>query len=92
MKLKDLIADWPPADWARGSLTWDNEPGLLKLAAVSEPGAAGRFELTAGDAQLCRWRTTLVIDNPDRSAAVSAALAEAIGKSLAEIGEIEIET
>ena len=91
MKLKDLIADWPPADWTRGSLTWDEDAGMLKLAAVSEPGAAGTFELTAGDAQLCRWSSTLVIDDPARSAAVSAALTETIGKSLAEIGELEIE-
>ena len=91
MKLKDLIADWPPVDWARGSLTWDEDPGMLKLAAVSEPGAAGTFELVAGDAQLCRWSNTLVIEDALQSAAVGAALTEAIGKSLVDIGELEIE-
>ncbi len=89
MKLKDLVADWPPADWTRGSLTWDADPGMLKLASVGEPGAAGTFELVAGDAQLCRWSSTLVIDDPTQSASVSSILTEAIGKSLAEIGELE---
>ena len=91
MKLKDLVADWPLTDWTRGSLTWDNDPGMLRLAAVSEPGAAGTFELVAGDAQLCRWSNTFVIDDPERSAAVSTSLTEAIGRSLAEISEIELE-
>lgn len=90
MKLKDLVTNWPPADWSRGPLTWDEDPGMLKLASVSEPGAAGRFELIAGDAQLCRWSSTLVVDNPAQSSAVSALLTKAIGKNLAEIGEIEI--
>ena len=92
MKLKDLVADWPPADWTRGPLTWDEDPGMLRLTSVSEPGAAGTFELVAGDAQLCRWSSTLVIDDPTKSAAASATLIDAIGKSLAEIGELEIET
>ena len=91
MQLKNLIADWPPADWTRGSLTWDADPAMLKLAAVSEPGAAGTFELVASDAQLCRWSSTLVVKDPAQSAAVSAALTRAIGKSLDEIGELEVE-
>ena len=92
MKLKDLAADWPPTEWTRGPLTWDEDPGLLKLTSVSEPGAAGKFELVAGDAQLCRWSSTLVIDDPAQSAAASTTLIQAIGRSLAEIGELEIET
>ena len=44
MKLKDLVADWPPAEWTRGPLTWDEDPGMLKLASVGEPGAAGTFD------------------------------------------------
>ena len=91
MKLKDLVADWPPTDWVRGSLTWDEDPGMLKLAAVSEPGAAGTFELVAGDAQLCRWTSTLILDDPAQSAAISAILTAAIGQSLEELGEREVE-
>jgi len=90
MKLKEVIEHWPPEGWARGSLAWDNDPGLLKLAAVSEPGAAGTFALTAADAQLCRWQTTLEVANPALHAAVGAALAGAIGMSLADAGEIEV--
>ena len=92
MTLKDLVANWPPADWTRGSLSWDEDPGMLKLASVKEPGAAGTFELVAGDAQLCRWSSTFVLDEPTQAATVSAALTNAIGKSLDEIGELEIET
>ena len=40
MKLKDLVTDWPPTEWTRGPLTWDEDPGLLKLTSVSEPGAS----------------------------------------------------
>ena len=91
VKLKELLSDWPPDDWTRGSLAWDNNPGILKLAAVSAPGAAGTFELVASDAQLCRWSSTLVIGAPEYSGAVSASLAGAIGRTLAEIGELELE-
>lgn len=91
MTLKDLVADWPPTAWTRGSLTWDEDPGMLKLASVSEPGPAGTFELVAGDAQLCRWSSTLIVDDPAKSATVSATLIDAIGKSLAEIGELEVQ-
>ena len=91
MQVKDLVADWPLTGWTRGPLTWDNDPAMLKLAAITEPGAAGTFELVASDAQLCRWSNTLVIDDPDKSATVSIVLAESIGKTLGEIGEIELE-
>ena len=91
MKLKDLVAEWPPPEWSRGPLTWAENPGSLKLAQVNEPGAAGTFVLIASDAQLCRWSSTLVIDNPARSAATSAALTDAIGKSLIEIAELDID-
>ena len=46
--------------------------------------------LVAADAQLCRWSNALAIENPAYHAAVSTALANAIGKTLAEVGEIEI--
>lgn len=91
MTLKDLVDDWPPAEWTRGCLIWEDDPGMLKLASVSEPDAAGTFELVAGDAQLCRWSGTLIIDDPNQSAAVSAILADGIGKSLDDIGNAEIE-
>jgi hypothetical protein len=88
VKLKNLVADWPPANWTRGSLTWDEDPGMLKLAAVSEPGAAGTFELVAADAQLCRWSSTLTINDPAQSTTVSETLNQAIGKRLDEVGEL----
>jgi hypothetical protein len=90
VKLKELIEGWPLDGWSRGSLTWDNDPGILRLAAVREPGAAGTFDLTAGDAQLCRWSNSLVVRNSAHHAAVSEALAHALGKTLSEAGEIEI--
>ncbi len=92
MKIRNLIADWPPPNWTRGSLTWDEDPGVLKLVSVSEPAAPSTLELVAGDAQLCRWSSTLIVSDASQSAAISAALTETIGKSLAEIGELEIET
>lgn len=92
MKLKEIIPEWPLSGWARGTFAWDNDPGILKLAAVREPGAAGTFDLAASDAQLCRWATTLVVTEEAKHAAVAQALAGAIGKTLAEIGELEIDT
>lgn len=91
MKLKEHFRTWPPGGWMRGELAWDNDPGLLKLAAVTEPGAVGTFDLVASDAQLCRWTARCTIDDPDRAAAVSTALAGAIGRSLAEAGETEVD-
>jgi len=90
VKLKEVIEDWPPTGWARGSFAWDNDPGILKLAAVTEPGTAGTFELAASDAQLCRWKATLVVNDPNLHAPVATALAAAVGQTLAEAGEIEI--
>lgn len=90
MKLKELIADWPLDGWTRGSLAWDSDPGILRLAAVKEPGSAGTFELEADDAQLCRWKNAVVIKETALHGAVAAALATAIGKTLSEAGEIEV--
>lgn len=90
LKLEDIVADWPPVDWTRGTLKWEEDPGMLKLAAVGEPGA-GTIELVADDAQLCRWSSRLVVNDPAQSAAVGAALARAIGKSLDEMGDLEVE-
>ena len=90
MKLKELIQGWPLDGWARGSLAWDNDPGILKLTAVTEPGAAGTFELVSIDAQLCRWSNSLVVADPAYHAATSAALAGAIGRTLADVGEVDI--
>lgn len=91
MKLQELIPEWPLSGWARGTFEWDNDPGLLKLASVREPGAAGRFELSASDAQLCRWSATLIVEDESKHAAVIAALTNAIGETLADIGQIDIE-
>ena len=90
MKLKELIDAWPLRDWKRGPLVWDNDPGLLKLESINEPGTAGTFDLTAADAQLCRWKTTLVVEDPDLHAPVATALAAAVGKTLTEAGEIDV--
>jgi hypothetical protein len=90
MKLKDAIEDWPLTGWARGAFAWDNDPNILKLAAVTEPGTAGTFELTASDAQLCRWKATLVVDDSKLHAPVATALAAAVGRTLSEAGEIEL--
>lgn len=53
MKLKELVRDWPLDSWARGSLAWDNAPGISTLAAVTEPGAAGTFDLAAAQRPIC---------------------------------------
>jgi hypothetical protein len=91
VKLKKLIAPWPPIAWQRGSLTWDNDLGELKLASFNGPGTHGELTLVASDAQLCRWSTRLKIDEPEHWALLPEALMRALGRSLVEAGEIDLD-
>ncbi|HEX9878422.1 MAG TPA: hypothetical protein VGC50_17435 [Gammaproteobacteria bacterium] len=91
MKLKDLISDWPPQGWTRGPLAWDNDSGLLKLADFQGPDASGLLKLIASDAQLCRWSTSLMIGASELSGVLHEALNMALGRTLSEAGEIELD-
>lgn len=91
MKLKEAVAGWPLAGWTRGPMTWEDDAGMLKLLAVRGPSDTGALDLVAGDAQLCRWSNSIAIDDADQRKTIARVLASAVGRSLAEAGEVELD-
>ena len=95
MRVRDVLGDWPPHDWAAddprgGALT--SVPGELRLLWFSVPDQDGWFSLTATDPQGASWVTYCRAPSHGDWRALEQALGNSLRAPLELIGDVDIES